>query len=148
MERVERYRFDVRFEGRPYGPLRVDESSPPGDDTAPNPSRLLATAVGHCLSSSLLFCLERAHAPIAGMTTTVVTQLARNERGRWRVVGLRVDLDPGPLDDANAAAFERCRGLFEEFCIVTESVRQGIPVAVSVAGAPVSSTGTAPATPP
>jgi hypothetical protein len=28
--------------------------------------------------------------------------------------------------------FEICRGVFEDFCIVTESIRQGIPVKVDV----------------
>jgi hypothetical protein len=30
---------------------------------------------------------------------------------------------------------ERCLGQFEDFCVVTESVRRGIPVAVTVVDA-------------
>lgn len=58
-------------------------------------------------------------------------RLARNERGRWRVAGMKVDLqlaDPATsLHD-----IERALEQFEDFCIVTESVRAGVPISVSV----------------
>ncbi len=57
--------------------------------------------------------------------------MQRNEHGRWRIVHIGVDLQ---LADAAAALehVERAMAQFEDFCIVTESVRQGIRVAVSV----------------
>lgn len=57
--------------------------------------------------------------------------MARNAGGRWRVAGMEVDVQ---LADAAASLqhFERALAQFEDFCIVTESVRAGIPVAVHV----------------
>ena len=141
LERRERYRFDVRFDGMDYPGLGTDESTPPGDGRAPNPTRLLAAALGSCLGSSLLFCLERSHAEVEGMRARVRTRLARNEQGRWRVERVAVDLETDVRGEDAARRLARCRGMFEEFCIVTGSVRRGIPVDVRVLadGVPVAS---------
>lgn len=40
------------------------------------------------------------------------------------------------LDDEATGRVGRCLGIFEDFCIVKESVRQGIPVSVEVTGVP------------
>jgi len=36
------------------------------------------------------------------------------------------------VGEEDVARLERCASLFEDFCVVTESVRKGIPVNVSV----------------
>jgi organic hydroperoxide reductase OsmC/OhrA len=43
------------------------------------------------------------------------------------LIGLAVQ-----VSHENHERFERCRQLFEDYCVITESVRQGIPVAVAV----------------
>jgi uncharacterized OsmC-like protein len=57
--------------------------------------------------------------------------LARNEKGLLRIgkldVRLMVELADGQYDRIN-----RCLDLFEDYCIVTASVRKGIPVNVVV----------------
>ena len=58
--------------------------------------------------------------------------VVRNEAGRLRIEGIDVDLTPCfPANDAGR--FERCKTLYEDFCIVTESVRRGISVNVHLA---------------
>ena len=129
------YRFTVNFGPDPLPEFTVDELPPLGHGAGPNPARLLAIAVGHCLGASLLYCLRRSRIAVHNLRTTVAGTLVRNERGRLRIGEIRVTLAP----DVDAAARERmgrCLELFEDFCIVTESVRSGIDVQVSVATTP------------
>ncbi len=122
----------VEFAGLGLGPLTVDEQPPVGGGAGPDPARLLAAAVGHCLSASLIFCLAKSRVGLAGLRTSVTGTLARNERGRWRIRELSVRLEPAIAEpDRERAA--RCFELFEDFCVVTESVRHGIAVSAAVA---------------
>ena len=61
--------------------------------------------------------------------------MVRNQRGRLRIGELKVRLAPEvrPEDRERIA---RCLELFEDFCIVTQSVRQGIAIDVQVEGVP------------
>lgn len=130
LERVQNFEFQVQF-GDDLAPLTVDEPEPLGGGKGPNASRLLGAAVGNCLSASLLFCLEKARIPLEGMRTEVTGHLERNERGRWRVVKLDVHITLNiPHEDPQRVG--RCLGVFEDYCVVTASVRKGIPVSVRV----------------
>ncbi|HVB99531.1 MAG TPA: OsmC family protein [Candidatus Dormibacteraeota bacterium] len=133
IEQTDDYAFRVRFDKEQFPPLMMDEPAPLGQDSGPNASRLLAAAVGNCLSASLLFCARKGRIKIGLIRTRVHAHLARNERGRWRVVKLQVEIDP-QVPEAEKQNALRCLDLFEDYCVVTESVRRGIPVEVSVKG--------------
>lgn len=124
------YAFDVTFDDAALGTLLIDEPAPLGESAGPNASRVLAAAVGHCLSASLLFCLRKAHVDVESMKTSVEGETVRNERGRLRLGSLRVKLEPSLSEPAERS--KRCLDIFEDFCVVTESVRQGIDVGVEV----------------
>lgn len=125
------YRFQVDFQQPGVPGLQVDEPEPLGEGEGPNASRLLAAAVGNCLSASALFCLRKAKVAVTGMRTEVHTELVRNEAGRLRIGKISVSLHP-EFQDGNEARIARCLDLFEDFCLVTESVRSGIEVDVDV----------------
>jgi organic hydroperoxide reductase OsmC/OhrA len=112
----------------------MDEPPPLGKDKAPSASRILAAAVGNCLSASLLFCMRKARAEIKAIHTDVSVHMDRNEQGRLRIGKIEVAIDP-KLEAADQAKLDRCLELFEDFCIVTQSVRRGIDVQVAVRGA-------------
>lgn len=131
LEQRERFLFDVTFDGPGWPTLRLDEAQPLGDGSAPNASRILGAAVGNCLAASLLFCLEKARVPVAGLRAEVRGELARNERGRLRIASMGVVLRPS-LERVPPERIERCLELFEDFCVVTQSVREGLDVRVSV----------------
>jgi uncharacterized OsmC-like protein len=131
MELQDGYRFLVDFDQPGVPPLLIDEPEPLGDGDGPNAARVLAAAVGNCLSASALFCLRRARIDVHGMRTTVSASVARNDAGRLRLGAIRVRIVP-VVDAADHGRMRRCLELFEDFCVVTQSVRNGIEVDVAV----------------
>lgn len=128
------YEFRIRFEETAIAELATDESPPIGHDKGPSPSRLLGSAIGTCLSSSLLFAMRKYKNTPGRIVARVRVDTGRNERGRLRVVKIAADID---LHEAAAdyQNIERLLGQFEDFCTITESVRHGIPVEVRVSDA-------------
>lgn len=141
LELQEGYAFTVRFDQPGMGDLQTDEPEPLGQGSGPNPTRLLAAAVANCLSASLLFCLRKARIEVADLEATVTASLERNEQGRLRVGGLRVRVEPELVHPGDRDRMGRCLEVFEDFCVVTESVRRGIQVDVEVS-APAAATST------
>jgi organic hydroperoxide reductase OsmC/OhrA len=131
LEHVRDYEFEVHFEQDGVPDLVLDEPEPLGNERGPNAARILAAAVGNCLAASLLFCLRKARVEARGIETRVRGTLVRNERGRLRIgrVEVRIDLD---RPDEEGSRVERCLDLFQDYCLITESVRGGIPVDVQV----------------
>lgn len=128
--RLNDYEFKVTFDKPHYTPLLMDEPAPLGKDSAPNPARILAAAIGDCLTASLLFCMKKSGAEVGAMTTDVNVELVRNEHNRLRVGRVDVTLHPTLLGDQ--AALDKCLATFEDFCVVTQSVREGLDVRVKV----------------
>jgi organic hydroperoxide reductase OsmC/OhrA len=134
------YRFEAHFEGTEIDPLQTDEPPPLGGGTGPNPTLLLGTAVANCLAASLLFTLRKFGNDTGQMQATCTLAPERNAQGRWRIPRIDVDLQLGvPWMDLKHAT--RALSQFEDFCVVTQSVRGGIDIHVRV----VDSTGAAPA---
>jgi uncharacterized OsmC-like protein len=131
VEHLRDLEFKVRFDWPDAGELLMDEPEPNGHRRGPNASRLLAAAVGNCLSASLLFCLQRSKLAISGATTKVSGRIARNERGRLRVEGFAVRIHL-PVGGEERERLDRCLGLFEDYCTVGASIRHGIPIAIEV----------------
>lgn len=131
------YEFVAEFNDVPGAPsVMFDEPRPLGGGNAPNAAAMLGAAVGNCLSASLAFCLRKARIELLDLTAHVKTHVVRNEKGRFRISGIDVELAPslGRTD----APIGRCEELFEDFCTVTASVRRGIPVRVSLRESPAS----------
>lgn len=125
------YRFEVRFDKAQLPVLVTDEPPPLGGDAGPNPSRLLVAAVANCLTASLLFALRKFKNEPGPMRTDASATLGRNEAGRLRVTGIAVTIHLG-LPQAALKMAGRVLAQFEEFCVVTQSVRSAVPVTVAV----------------
>jgi organic hydroperoxide reductase OsmC/OhrA len=129
VDRIDGYEFRVRFDKQQFEEIRLDEPAPLGNDTAPNAARLLAASIGNCLAASLLFCLNKSKAHVSSLTSRVQVELVRNDARRLRIGQVNVDLRP-KVDDVTA--LRGCIDAFEDFCVVTQSVREGIDVHVHV----------------
>lgn len=126
------YEFVAEFNDVPDAPsILLDEPEPLGEGRAPNAAGILSAAVGNCLAASLAYCFRKSRLEPAGLTAYVTTHITGNDKGRSRIGSIDVELVP-EMPDADPTRVARCEELFEDFCTVTASVRQGIPVNVSV----------------
>lgn len=133
VRQIQDYEFVVKFDKPSYPDLLTDEVPPLGKDTGPSPSRLAAAAIGNCLAASLLFAFRKAGVATGEIEAVVTLQMVRNEKRRIRIGKISVLLDP-KLAAEDLEKAKGPRGLFEDFCTVTQSVQQGIPVEVKVKG--------------
>lgn len=125
------FSFEVHFDVPSMPALLTDEPPPLGHDAGPDPARLLAAAVGNCLSASLLFALRKFGNNLQAMRSVARTTLSRNDHGRLRVGRIDVDLHL-PAVASDLKGLPRALAQYEDFCIVTQSVRAGFPVEAQV----------------
>ncbi len=131
LRQQEGFLIEVVFDWARTPSLLMDEPPPLGEQQGPNASRLLAAAAANCLSASLLYCVFKEEPPPNCLRAESTCILVRNERGRLRIGALEVRLI---LTEQviQAPRFARCKELFEDFCVVSASIRQGIPIRVSL----------------
>ena len=131
LEHLEDYEFKVKFDKKILDDLLVDEPPPLGGLAGPNPSRLLAVSAANCFSASLLYCINRGDVPPASVTTEATVTIVRNEKKRLRIGRIDVALQMSEVL-SGAPKMKRCMNLFEDFCVVSDSIRNGIPIGVEV----------------
>ena len=136
MEQLDDYQFNVKFDLPKAADVLMDEPPPLGERAGPNASRMLAAAAANCLSASLLFCLTKTmdEVPANALKTEATCKLVRDEKKRLRVGGMEVRL---MIDEQleQSPRLKRCMELFEDFCVVSASIRRGIPIQVTVENA-------------
>jgi len=108
------YRFEIHF-GDNIPNLIADEPAP----------------LGNCLSDSLLFALRKFKQSPAPLRCEVQAEVGRNPEGRLRILGIHATIHLGVAASA-LEHLDRALAQFEAFCTVTQSVRQAVPVRVTV----------------
>ena len=94
----------------------------------PNPSRLVGLAVLGCLSSSFIFCLKKRDFTLDNLKAEAEVIIGRNEKGFWRVKKINVNIDVKIDDPETRKRADQCRKMFEQYCLVTQAIREGIDV--------------------
>lgn len=124
------YVFTVDF-GKALPALRVDEAEPIGGGTGPHPEQMLIAGIANCLCASLVFALGKFRQDGKGVSADAICRIERNAAQRLRIVGVdvRIRLGAAAID---MPRIDRVLEQFQRFCTVSESVKLGIPVAVSV----------------
>jgi organic hydroperoxide reductase OsmC/OhrA len=125
------YRFEVHFDKPGIPVLITDEGAPVGAGAGPSPSQLMGTAVANCLAASLLFAMRKYKNEPGPLRVVATVRMVRNENRRLRIGGIDVELQLG-IPAAEVQMLDRVLAQFEDFCVVTQSVRAAIPVTVRV----------------
>lgn len=131
LSRESGYKFVVEFPGTESPTLNVDEDPPLGEGKGPDPARLLSAAVSHCLISSFLFCMGKSRAAVEQVTARTRITLGRNDENRLRVSHIDVEIN-AVVSEADRSKFERCIRVFPDFCTVSQSVKSGVPINVTL----------------
>ena len=126
LQQQSNYRFEINFDNK-IPVLISDEPSPLGTGIGPSTVQLLCAAVGNCLSDSLLFAFRKFKQAPEPIHCEVQAFVARNAQGRVRVLKIDAKLKLG-VTGKQLEQVERVLSQFEEFCTVTQSVGQGIPI--------------------
>jgi uncharacterized OsmC-like protein len=109
------------------------------DMLGPNPSRMLALGVLGCLSASFIFCLKKRNFKVDNFKGEAEVSITRNEKGFLRIKKIDVNIEPKIKDPESLNRAKQCLkaakdgiSFFEQYCIVTQSVRAGIDVNVNI----------------
>jgi uncharacterized OsmC-like protein len=130
---VKDLQFTAKYDLPKAKELLMDE--PPvfgGSGEGPNAARVLSSAIGDCLSASIIFCLNKSKVPVKDLKTNVKARVARNDENLLRVKDINVEIKVELEDASQSERTERCQDIFEKYCIVTDSIRKGIPISVNV----------------
>lgn len=125
---LENYVFELDF--GEFGKIISDEPEPLGQGEGPNPARLLAASVANCLAASLMFAIRKYKGDPGEVSAEVLLNMHRVE-GRLRVSHADIEIRLG--NDFNQLPnIDKALAQFEDFCVVTQSVREGFGVNVKV----------------
>jgi uncharacterized OsmC-like protein len=133
LELVSGFQFTSQaFEGDQLHGSRVttDEPDPIGSNAGPSTPAMLAMAVGHCLSASLIETLRHAGIKVLSLTTEATSVVWPNAEGNPRIK--QIDVTIRPVLDQASRNIQRCLDVFENYCTVCQSIRPAIPVHVTV----------------
>ena len=125
------FRFAADFGNAVIPTLLTDEPPPLGSGQGPNPEQLLLAAVANCLAASLLFAMRKFKNDPSPLQAVATMNPVRNAQNRMRIGSIAVDLHLGVAATA-VVSLDRILAQFEDFCVVTQSVRSAIPVTVRV----------------
>ena len=114
----------------------MDEKS---KEWGPDAAQLLGMAILGCLNASFLFCLHKRNLTIDDLEAHAEVSFKKIEKGYVRVDKIDVKILPKSNDPATLKRINQCvkkmkdnRMFFEETCIITASVREGIDINVNI----------------
>ncbi|MHA1224636.1 MAG: OsmC family protein [Candidatus Heimdallarchaeaceae archaeon] len=132
LNQINKYKFEVDFGEETVPNLLMDETKEiGGEGVGPSASMLLGASIGHCLAASLTFCLSKKKVEMTDLKVKVRLLRERNDEGYWRISAVYVILKPKIKNQVNEQ-FTRCVNIFRNYCIVSTSINDGIPINVEV----------------
>ena len=124
------FKFAIHFSDE-LPPFIADEPPPLGSSSGPSPAQMLAAAVANCLSNSLIFALKKFKQDPSPIETIASCNVGRNPENRLRVLSINVQINMS-IASNNLENIDRVLGQFQDFCTVSSSINQHIPVQIAI----------------
>jgi len=108
-----------------------------GDNRGPSSAEFLLTAIAGCQGTSFQFCLQKFNIQVEEMVVNVESEMhhvwfEEYERKILITTNVHVSIDVKLKNPDDQENLQECFALFQKFCVVTMSVRRGIPVDVKL----------------
>ncbi|MHA1194521.1 MAG: OsmC family protein [Promethearchaeota archaeon] len=111
----------------------IDESNVKEIDMlGPNPTKLLGMAILGCLSASFIFCIKKRNLTLNNLKAEGTVIISRNNKGFLRVKKIDVKINTKINYPETLKRAKLCKKMFENYCTITQSVRNGINVNVDI----------------
>jgi uncharacterized OsmC-like protein len=125
--------FKFEFGNPKMDNLYIDETNRKEiEKIGPSPAKLLASSVLGCLAASFSFCLQKKNFSLSGFEGKAEVSIVRNEKGFWRVRNIDIELNPKIDTPEMRKRADQCKRFFEQYCIISESLRTGFEVNVNL----------------
>lgn len=135
MKVVLNYTKDLHFKAfvRNFKDLNIDEpASFHGTNLGPSAVEYLLIGIGGCLGTTFIYCLQKRNIELESFEVEVDGKLTHTgPKMHLRLVNIIVNLKYKPKEETSAVEIEECVEEFKEFCIVTNSIANGMPIDVN-----------------
>ncbi len=120
------------------GKLKVDElyidlrTERRNDRIGSSPVKLLGLSILSCLAASFEFCIEKKNISLSDLEGRAEVTVARNSKNFWRLKKIDVEIVPKIDNPELLKRIDQCKKLFEQYCIISESLKKGIEINVNL----------------
>jgi len=129
------YTKDLHFKAsaRNFKDFNIDEpASFHGTDLGPSAVEYLLIGIGGCLGTTFIYCLQKNNIELETFEVVVEGELSRTgPKMLLRLVNVDVDMKFTPKEASSDVEINRCMKEFTEYCIVTNSIAEGVNVNVN-----------------
>ena len=119
---------------RHFKNLLMDEpASFKGSDRGPSPVEYLLTGIGGCLGASFIYCCKINELKIKSLNIVVDGTLTH--KGPYNLLQLDhidVELNVNEIEEKYKKKLDKCIGLFESYCVISNTLSTGLSIATTV----------------
>lgn len=119
---------------RHFDVIHLDEpESFHGTDIGPSPVEYFLIGIGGCLGSTFTYCLQKQNVEIDTLEVVVDGQLKHaGPKMSLKLVNIKAELLIAAKDGQPSEKIDQCIKTFRDYCIVSHSITQGIPIDVNI----------------
>ncbi|MFX1447417.1 MAG: OsmC family protein [Promethearchaeota archaeon] len=129
------YNKNLHFKAtaRNFKNFNVDEPiSFHGTDLGPSAIEYLLIGIGGCLGTTFIYCLQKNNIELEKLEVVVDGKLSHTGPKMFlRLVNVDVDLKFTAMEASSDVEINRCINEFTEYCIVTNSIANGLPIHIN-----------------
>ncbi len=114
--------------------IHIDEpESFHGTDLGPSSVEYLLIGIGGCLGSTFMYCLQKKDVIIEDLEIVVDGKLTHSgPKMTLRLANVNIDITFSAKKNQSIEKIESCVKEFREYCIVSKSITNGLPINVNI----------------